>query len=72
MRSSLAADLDRVLRQSDLNPLHERRVKRWLPSVHELTGSETRSLRALRREDQASRYVFMTERGAPMSPAGFR
>ena len=31
-----------------------------------------RSLRALKREDQASRYVFMTERGAPMTPAGFR
>ena len=24
------------------------------------------------REDGASRYVFMTERGAPMTPAGFR
>jgi len=31
-----------------------------------------RSLRALKREDGASRYVFMTERGAPMTAAGFR
>jgi type 1 fimbriae regulatory protein FimB/type 1 fimbriae regulatory protein FimE len=29
-------------------------------------------LRALKREDGASRYVFMTERKAPMTPAGFR
>ena len=60
--------------QIEFNPgrLHVRRVKRGLPSVHELTGNEMRSLRALKREDQASRYVFMTERGAPMTPAGFR
>jgi site-specific recombinase XerD len=31
-----------------------------------------RSLRALKRTDGASRYVFMTERGAPMTAAGFR
>jgi len=31
-----------------------------------------RLLRALKREDGSSRYVFMTERGAPMTPAGFR
>ena len=60
--------------QIEFNPgrLHVRRVKRGLPSVHELTGSEMRLLRALKREDQATRYVFMTERGAPMTPAGFR
>jgi len=29
-------------------------------------------LRALKREDNASRFVFMTERGAPMTLAGFR
>ena len=30
------------------------------------------SLRALKRDDGAGRFVFMTERGAPMTPAGFR
>jgi type 1 fimbriae regulatory protein FimB/type 1 fimbriae regulatory protein FimE len=29
-------------------------------------------LRALKREDDAGRIVFMKERGAPMTPAGFR
>jgi type 1 fimbriae regulatory protein FimB/type 1 fimbriae regulatory protein FimE len=31
-----------------------------------------RALRALNREDGTGRYVFMTERGAPMTTAGFR
>jgi len=52
--------------------IHVRRVKQGLPSVHELTGKEMRALRTLKRKEGASRYVFMTERGAPMSPAGFR
>ena len=52
--------------------IHVRRLKNGIPSVHQLGGEEMRSLRALRREDGASRYVFMTERGAPMTPAGFR
>ena len=43
-----------------------------MDSVHPLSGDELRALRALRREDNAGRYVFMTERGSPMSAAGFR
>ena len=60
--------------QIEFNPgrLHVRRAKRGVPSVHELTGGEMRALRALKRDDAGSRYVFMTERGAPMTPAGFR
>ena len=60
--------------QIEFNPgrIHVRRVKQGLASVHELTGKEMRALRTLKRSDQKSRYVFMTERGAPMSPAGFR
>ncbi len=52
--------------------IHVRRMKNGIPSVHQLGGEEMRSLRALKREDGASRYVFMTERKAPMTPAGFR
>ena len=52
--------------------VHIRRLKNGIPSVHQLGGEEMRSLRALKREDGASRFVFMTERGAPMTPAGFR
>ena len=52
--------------------IHVRRLKNGIPSVHQLGGEEMRCLRALKREDGGSRYVFMTERGAPMTPAGFR
>ena len=45
--------------------IHVRRLKNGIPSVHQLGGEEMRSLRALKREDGASRYVFMTERGRP-------
>ena len=44
--------------------IHVRRMKNGIPSVHQLGGEEMRSLRALKREDGASRYVFMTERKA--------
>ena len=52
--------------------MHVRRIKKGLASVQQIGGEEMRALRALKREDVASRYVFMTERGAPMTPAGFR
>jgi site-specific recombinase XerD len=52
--------------------LHVRRVKNGMASVHQIGGEELRSLRALKRDDDAGRYVFMTMRGAPMTPAGFR
>lgn len=52
--------------------LHVRRAKNGMPSVHPLGGLELRGLRSLRREYDAGRYVFMTERKAPMTTAGFR
>ena len=52
--------------------LHVRRIKNGRPSVHPLGGGELRTLRKLQREAMPSRYVFTTERRAPMSPAGFR
>ena len=39
-----------------------------MASVHPLTGTELRSLRRLQREQEPGRYVFMSERGAPMTP----
>ena len=51
--------------------MHVRRVKNGIASV-QIGGEEMRALRALKREDGSGRYVFMTERGAPMTPAGFR
>jgi len=52
--------------------LHVRRAKNGIASVQQIGGEELRALRALKREDDAGRYVFMTMRGAPMTPAGFR
>jgi len=52
--------------------MHVRRIKNGIASVQQIGGEEMRMLRALKREDAAARYVFMTERGAPMTAAGFR
>src|SRR5262245_54897356 len=43
-----------------------------MPSVHPLTGTELRALRRLQREQETGRYVFMSERGAPMTAVAFR
>jgi integrase len=48
--------------------LHVRRVKKGLSSVHPLEGDEMRALRSLKRE---SPFVFVSERGAPFTTAGF-
>jgi integrase len=48
--------------------LHVRRVKNGMSSVHPLQGDEMRALRALKRE---SPFVFVSERGAPFTRAGF-
>src|SRR5262249_906898 len=47
-------------------------VKRTVRRGRPLTGSELRALRRLRREQEPSRYLFLSERGAPMSAVGFR
>jgi type 1 fimbriae regulatory protein FimB/type 1 fimbriae regulatory protein FimE len=47
--------------------LHVSRLKSGIPAVHPLTGSELRALRRLQREQEPSRYLFLSERGAPMS-----
>jgi integrase len=52
--------------------LHVSRAKNGIPSVHPLTGVELRALRRLQREQERGRYVFWSERGAPMSAVGFR
>jgi integrase len=51
--------------------LHVRRTKGGTPSVHPLSGSEMRALRRLQREDDTSPFVFVSERGAPFTTAGF-
>jgi integrase len=56
----------------DQGLLHVRRLKQGLHSVHPLRGPEIRALRQLSRKRGPSAYLFTTERGGPMTTAGFR
>jgi type 1 fimbriae regulatory protein FimB/type 1 fimbriae regulatory protein FimE len=52
--------------------IHVRRVKNGTPSTHPLQGDEMRALRALMPDGRRqSPFVFITERGAPFTTAGF-
>ena len=53
--------------------MHVNRVKNSAASVHPLSGRELRALRRLQREqDPPAPFVFVSERGAPFTTAGFR
>jgi integrase len=52
--------------------LHVRRLKNGVPSTHPLRGPEIRALRALQRTSEDSPYVFVTERGGPLTTATVR
>jgi integrase len=52
--------------------LHVSRVKNGRPSTQPLGGQERRELRKLFRDWPEGRFVFQTERGGPMTPAGVR
>src|SRR5262249_58583458 len=52
--------------------LHVRRVKNGIASTHPLQADEIRALRALMPEGKrTSPFVFVSERDAPFTPAGF-
>jgi site-specific recombinase XerD len=59
--------LDQDRKKSD--PRWRRRCDRHRPRVD---GAALRALRRLQREQKPGRYVFMSERGAPMSAVAFR
>jgi integrase len=52
--------------------LHVRRAKSGDASVHPISARESRALRKLLREAPKSPYVFISERGAPLSAAGYQ
>jgi integrase len=52
--------------------LHVRRAKGGETSVHPLGGKELRALRRLQRESLPGIHVFVSERGAPLSAAGYQ
>ncbi len=64
------------LRWSDVDfkaaRLSVKRLKGSLSGVHPLEGDELRALRKLRAQDANAEFAFTTERGGPMSAAGFR
>ena len=47
--------------------LHVTRRKNGLPSTHPLRGPELRALRRLQRDYSQTPYVFVTERGGPLT-----
>jgi integrase len=51
--------------------LHIRRAKNGTPATHPLSGREMRELRRHQRESPTSPFVFVSERGAPLSAPGF-
>ena len=51
--------------------LHVRRAKNGTPATHPLTGREMRALRRHQRESRPSPFVFVSERGAPLTAPGF-
>ena len=53
--------------------LHVRRIKHGTPATHPLTGREMRALRKHQRPTPGTRsaFVFVSERGAPLSAPGF-
>jgi hypothetical protein len=51
--------------------LHIRRAKNGTPATHPLSGREMRELRRHQRESAQSLFVFVSERGAPLTAPGF-
>jgi type 1 fimbriae regulatory protein FimB/type 1 fimbriae regulatory protein FimE len=52
--------------------LHVRRAKGGDASLHPISARESRALRKLLREAPTSPYVFISERRAPLSAAGYQ
>ena len=71
LRASEVCDLQWHQVELDHGRMHVRRAKNGTPSVHPIRGDEIRALRKLRRESPNEAYVFITERGGPMSTIGF-
>ena len=71
LRASEVCDLQWHQVELDQGRMHVRRAKNGTPSVHPIRGDEICALRKLRRESPTEAYVFVTERGGPMSTIGF-
>lgn len=60
--------------QIDFNQsiLHVKRVKRGVDSTHPLRAVEVRALRRIKKENDVSPYVFLSERKAPLTTRSVR
>jgi integrase len=68
LRASEVCDLQWQQIELSEGRLHVHRVKNGISSVHPIRGDEMRALRKLRREYPKEAYVFVSERGGPISP----
>ena len=71
LRASELCDLQWSQVELTAGRLHVRRAKSGSPSVHPMQGDEICALRRLQREQGPSSHVFLSERGAPMTPKAF-
>jgi integrase len=71
LRASEVCDLQWEQVEFNSATLHVRRVKNGKPSTHPIRGDELRALRRLERDAQKSRFIFVSERGAPFTVDGF-
>jgi integrase len=71
LRASEVCDLQWEQVEFNSATLHVRRVKNGKPSTHPIRGDELRALRRLERDVQKSRFIFVSERGAPFTTDGF-
>ena len=72
LRASELVSLRRDAVNFDAGVLHVTRLKNGDASTQPLQGDTLRALRRLFREAPASPYVFISERGAPFTRAGFQ
>jgi len=71
LRASEVCDLQWQQIELSEGRLHVHRIKNGISSVHPIRGDEMRALRKLRRDYPKDAYVFVSERGGPISPIGF-
>jgi integrase len=72
LRASEVCDLQWTQVDFEAATLAVTRAKQGTPSTHPLTGRELRALRRLHREAGGrSPFLFVSERGSPMTPSNF-
>jgi integrase len=72
LRAAEVTDLKWEQVDFDRGEIHVNRLKGGIPATHPLTGRELRELRRHKRDvPPSNRFIFVSERGAPLSAEGF-